>query len=110
MALVPLVAFSHFEFQFSLPPLEAVVGVRDPFFTAGPVKPYRRPTRKRGRRDDKTIKKLPSAFYFAHESLGGKQYPKRKLTCTGMYLRLAGTYLKLATYILNIAACRQRRR
>ena len=80
MALVPLAALSAFEFEFSLPPLKAVVGVCDPFFLETPVKAYRRPTRKRGRRDDKTIRKLPSALYFAHEPLDVKEYPASKLT------------------------------
>lgn len=80
MALVPLAALSAFEFEFSLPPLKEVVGACDPFFLETPVKAYRRPTRKRGRRDDKTIRKLPSALYFAHEPLDMKEYPASKLT------------------------------
>jgi len=86
MALVPLTALSAFEFEFSLPPLKAVVGACDPFFLETPVKAYRRPTRKRGRLDDKTIKKLPSAFYFAHEPLDMKEYPASKLAPSSRYL------------------------
>lgn len=87
MALVPLAALSAFEFEFSLPPLKAVVGVCDPFFLETPVKAYRRPTRKRGRRDDKTIRKLPSALYFAHEPLDMKEYPASKLTPSSTCLK-----------------------